>query len=70
MTISLTGVAASTTPTVLKTFFNHYKTQWGKDKEDRWTEATDEFMFHEAFAIVKRFIDIATTDTVEALQRL
>lgn len=26
-------------------------------------------MFHEAFAIVKRFIGIATTDTVEALQR-
>ena len=26
-------------------------------------------MFHEAFAIVKRFIAIATTDTVEALQR-
>lgn len=31
--------------------------------------ATDELMFHEAFAIVKRFIDIATNDTVEALQR-
>lgn len=32
--------------------------------------ATDEFMFHEAFTIVKKFIGIATTDTVEALQRL
>lgn len=31
--------------------------------------ATDEFMFHEAFAIVKRFIEIATRDTAESLQR-
>lgn len=69
MTITLPGVAASTTPTVIKTFFRHYKTQIKKDKEDRWTEATDEILFHEAFAIVKRFIDIATTDTVESLQR-
>lgn len=69
MTISLTGVAASTTPTVIKTFFKHYKTQWTKEKEDRWTEATDELMFNEAFHIVKQFINIATTDTVESLQR-
>ena len=69
MTISLTGVAASTTPTVIRTFFNHYKTQWTKEKEDRWTEATDELMFDEAFHIVKQFINIATTDTVESLQR-
>lgn len=38
MTISLTSVAAATTPTVIKTFFQHYKTQLSKDKEDRWTE--------------------------------
>ncbi|MCO5549650.1 hypothetical protein L7F22_003123 [Adiantum nelumboides] len=69
MTISLTAVAASTTPTVIKTFFKHYKTQWTKEKEDRWTEATDELMFDEAFHIVKQFINIATTDTVESLQR-
>lgn len=69
MTISLTAVAASTTPTVIKTFFKHYKTQWTKEKQDRWTEATDELMFDEAFHIVKQFINIATTDTVESLQR-
>lgn len=69
MTIALTAVAASITPTVIKTFFHHYKTQWTKEKQDRWTEATDELMFDEAFHIVKQFINIATTDTVESLQR-
>ncbi|UZJ52784.1 hypothetical protein CBS101457_002104 [Exobasidium rhododendri] len=68
MTITLPAVAVAITPTVIKTFFQHYITQMKKDKEDRRTEATDEFMFHEAFAIVKQFIEIATTDTVQALQ--
>ncbi|PWN93523.1 alpha/beta-hydrolase [Acaromyces ingoldii] len=68
MTISLSHVATSTTPTVVKTFIKHYVTQMRKEKEDRRTEATDELLFHEAFMIIKQFIEIATRDTVESLQ--
>jgi hypothetical protein len=70
MTLTTVGVVANVTPTIIKTFFAHYYKQARKDKQDRHTEAKDEFLFHEAFALVKRFIEVATHDTVEALQVL
>ncbi|CEH12996.1 Arylacetamide deacetylase [Ceraceosorus bombacis] len=68
MTLTTFGVVANVTPTIIKTFFSHYYKQAKKDKQDRHTEAKDEFLFHEAFALVKRFIEVATHDTVESLQ--
>lgn len=68
MTITTVGTARHITPTVIRTFFKHFYDQARKDREDRHLEATDELLFHEAFAIVKRFISLATNDTVEAIQ--
>ncbi|CAO1621755.1 unnamed protein product [Parajaminaea phylloscopi] len=68
MTITTLGAARHITPTVIRTFFKHWIEQAKKDREDRHLEATDELLFHEAFQIVKRFIQLATSDTVEAIQ--
>ncbi|KAJ9478136.1 putative lipase/esterase [Pseudozyma hubeiensis] len=77
MTITTAGVAVNITPTVTKTFFKHYykkakrrlRNRSRKNVTDPTTpNATDEFMFDEAFHIVKAFIEIGTSDTVEAIQ--
>lgn len=68
MTITTIGTARHVTPTVIRTFFKHYYEQMKKNKKDRHLEATDELFFHEAFLVVKRFISLATNDTVEAIQ--
>jgi len=68
MTITTLSTASHITPTVIQTFFQHYYRQARKSKEDRHLEATDEFLFDQAFHIVKRFIGLGTNDTVESLQ--
>ncbi|PWZ00471.1 alpha/beta-hydrolase [Testicularia cyperi] len=71
MTITTGGTAVHLAPTVTKTFFKHYynkaKRSW-KRQEGRKMQATDELMFDEAFQIVRRFISLGTSDTVEAIQ--
>lgn len=69
MPITTLGTVKHVTPTVLATFFKHYYEQAKKEKGDRHLEATDEFLYDEAFHIVKRFISQATNDEVEALQK-
>lgn len=69
MTITTLGTAAHISPTVIKTFFKHYYERIKKDRQDRDTEATDELVFDEAFNVVKAFIELATSDTIESLQR-
>ncbi|GAC96163.1 candidate lipase/esterase [Pseudozyma hubeiensis SY62] len=77
MTITTAGVAVNITPTVTKTFFKHYYKKAKRRLRNRSRKnatdsnapnATDEFMFDEAFHIVKAFIEIGTSDTVEAIQ--
>ncbi|EST07742.1 Alpha/beta hydrolase fold-3 [Kalmanozyma brasiliensis GHG001] len=77
MTITTAGVAVNLTPTVTKTFFKHYYKKAKRSFKARRNDAalphngqkaTDEFMFDEAFHIVKAFIEIGTSDTVEAIQ--
>ncbi len=80
MTITTAGTAVNLAPTVTKTFFKHYykkakrslKGRSGKGGNGSPTHnrhnALDEFMFDEAFHIVKAFIEIGTSDTVEAIQ--
>ena len=80
MTITTAGTAVHLTPTVTKTFFKHYykkakrslkgRSRSSKDASDpsNRLNATDEFMFDEAFHVVKAFIDLGTSDTVEAIQ--
>src|SRR5690242_18213447 len=79
MTITTAGTAVYLTPTITKTLFKHYYkkakrslrggSRPNKDGEaGNRSRATDEFMFDEAFHIVKAFIDLGTNDTVEALQ--
>ncbi|GAC76754.1 arylacetamide deacetylase [Moesziomyces antarcticus T-34] len=80
MTITTAGTAVNLAPTVTKTFFKHYykkakrslKGRSGKGGNSSPTHnrhnALDEFMFDEAFHIVKAFIEIGTSDTVEAIQ--
>ncbi|SPO34874.1 uncharacterized protein PSFLO_00345 [Pseudozyma flocculosa] len=69
MTITTLGTAAHISPTVIRTVFNHFYAKLKKAKEDRHIEATDELLFDEAFNIVRSFIELATHDTVESLQR-
>ncbi|KDN37665.1 alpha/beta-hydrolase [Tilletiaria anomala UBC 951] len=68
MTITTLAIGASITPIVIKTFFKHYLEQARKSREDRHTEASDEILFRETFAIVRKFCQIATHDTVDSLQ--
>ncbi|SPO23300.1 uncharacterized protein UTRI_01978 [Ustilago trichophora] len=84
MTITTAGTAVNLAPTVTKTFFKHYYKKAKRSLKNRTTSrsnaaaaaadphdrmnATDEFMFDEAFHIVKAFIEIGTSDTVEAIQ--
>ncbi|SJX61885.1 uncharacterized protein (N-terminal fragment), partial [Sporisorium reilianum f. sp. reilianum] len=80
MTITTAGTAVHLAPTVTKTFFKHYykkakrslnarsRTQDDASNPNNRMNATDEFMFDEAFHIVKAFIEIGTSDTVESLQ--
>lgn len=79
MTITTAGTAVHLAPTVTKTFFKHYYKKAKRslksrsrnasttDSHDRMN-ARDEFMFDEAFNIVKSFINLGTSDTVEAIQ--
>ncbi|KAN0066065.1 hypothetical protein ACQY0O_000158 [Thecaphora frezii] len=69
MTITTLGTAVHITPTIIRTVFTHFASKLNKPKQDRNTEATDELLFDEAFQIVKSFIELATHDTVEALQK-
>ncbi|SPO21988.1 uncharacterized protein UTRI_01978_B [Ustilago trichophora] len=83
MTITTAGTAVHLAPTVTKTFFKHYYKKAKRSLKNRTASrsnaataadphdrrnATDEFMFDEAFHIVKAFIEIGTSDTVEAIQ--
>ncbi|TKY87195.1 hypothetical protein EX895_003872 [Sporisorium graminicola] len=80
MTITTAGTAVHLAPTVTKTFFKHYykkakrslnvRSRSHNDPSDptNRAKATDEFMFDEAFHIVKAFINLGTSDTVESLQ--
>lgn len=79
MTITTAGTAVHIAPTVAKTFFKHYckkakrslRNGLRNDASDSSTSqprATDEFMFDEAFHVVKAFISLGTNDTVEAIQ--
>lgn len=80
MTITTAGTAVHLAPTVTKTFFKHYykkakrslkghsRSRNGSSDSNNRMNATDEFMFDEAFHIVKSFIDLGTSDTVEAIQ--
>ncbi|KAJ1028549.1 hypothetical protein NDA16_001715 [Ustilago loliicola] len=78
MTITTAGTAVHLAPTVTKTFKHYYKKAKRSlksrsrnasttDPHDRMN-ARDEFMFDEAFNIVKSFINLGTSDTVEAIQ--
>lgn len=47
-----------------------HSTQLKKQKEDRHTQATDDLLFHEAFTLLKKVMNYAAHDTVEAMQTL
>ncbi|CDS01955.1 uncharacterized protein SPSC_03047 [Sporisorium scitamineum] len=80
MTITTAGTAVHLAPTVTKTFFKHYYKKAKRSLNGRSRShndpsnpnnrlnATDEFLFDEAFHVVKAFIDLGTSDTVESLQ--
>ncbi|SPC67080.1 uncharacterized protein UHOD_02664 [Ustilago sp. UG-2017b] len=79
MTITTAGTAVHLAPTVTKTFFKHYYKKAKRSLKSRSRNASttdphdrmnarDEFMFDEAFNIVKSFINFGTSDTVEAIQ--
>ncbi|PWN48788.1 alpha/beta-hydrolase [Violaceomyces palustris] len=68
MTITTAGTVAHLSPIVVKTFFKHYYDKARKASEDQNTEATDEFLYDEAFHVVKAFLQSATCDTVQAIQ--
>ncbi|KAI0082430.1 alpha/beta-hydrolase [Panus rudis PR-1116 ss-1] len=69
MSISTTSAAIHITPVVIKTLVKHLKKKCRKVKDgDGSTQATDDFLFDEAFHIVKAFLELSTHNTVESLQ--
>ncbi|WOO81222.1 AB hydrolase superfamily protein [Vanrija pseudolonga] len=64
-------VAMTAGPLVLETFLKHYLTprKYRKDRNGKDT-ARVEFMYDEAFNVLKNFLDISTHHTVTALQEL
>ncbi|CAD6901007.1 unnamed protein product [Tilletia controversa] len=51
-----------------KTFFSHFYKRARRGGKDRGVTATDELIYDEAFHIVQKFCELATHDTVEAIQ--
>ncbi|KAF4601981.1 hypothetical protein EYR40_005182 [Pleurotus pulmonarius] len=69
MPVTTVSAAAHITPVVVKTFFEHGRTKAKKFKDgDQEEEATDDIFFHQAFKIVKSFIELGTKNTIESLQ--
>ncbi|KAJ8698470.1 hypothetical protein PTI98_005176 [Pleurotus ostreatus] len=69
MPVTTVSAAVHITPVVVKTFFEHGRTKAKKFKAgDQEEEATDDIFFHQAFKIVKSFIDLGTKNTIESLQ--
>ncbi|KAE8216523.1 hypothetical protein CF327_g374 [Tilletia walkeri] len=68
MVITTGSAAAHITPVVVKTFFSHYYKRALRGRNDRGVTATDELIYDEAFHIVQKFCELATHDTVEAIQ--
>ncbi|EJD01135.1 lipase/esterase [Fomitiporia mediterranea MF3/22] len=69
MPVNTISAAVHITPTVIKTFYKHYRrkaSKYADGKKDE--EATDDVLYDEAFNIVKSFIELGTHNTVESLQ--
>ncbi|KAG2013285.1 endoplasmic reticulum protein [Coprinopsis cinerea AmutBmut pab1-1] len=67
MPVSTASAAVHIAPVVLKTFIDHPKQRKKREKEGK-EAPQDDILFHQAFNIVKAFIDLGTKNTVESLQ--
>ncbi|ODQ49681.1 alpha/beta-hydrolase [Saitoella complicata NRRL Y-17804] len=65
MTFNTATVAAASTPTFFKTFLSHFLKQKSTDPTQDPTHALS---YHEALALVRRFLEVASHHTVDEVQ--